>query len=254
MIRKSLLVAICATLITGCATKTVVPPIAQELNQAVIRKITKVEVFYHPAEFAVVDLGGSGAAGMAGILGPVGMLIALGMDASSKLTFKQRVEARSKQFDAAVKTSSLSDVNLLQAEYLAQAIRRTGREARISKIERPLGGDAKAMAMGLGWKPADDHAGMVVRTTVGYGAESATASYKSIAINDFLLTDADGKTLAFGRAQRKDNGVTYQTFSGLLESHKTAVNSLTQDLIRNADEAMKKTLDLASFEPAGKAQ
>lgn len=228
----SALVIFTTVISVGCTFAPQASPSQKEVNHDAIERISKVEVFYHPAEYAVVDLGGSKASQMAGVFGVLGMLAILAAEAGSKLTAVDRTEARSKEFDQLIQADNMADIHLVQAQQLAALIQGTGREVKLTKIERPSGGDSLAISTRPTLDFTEGYAPLLLRVTTGYGAESATASYKSMALTEFALFDAGSpkRVLVTDQLKKRDNGVTYQTFDGLKSSRALAVESLQRDL------------------------
>lgn len=228
----SVLLALSIVLSVGCATAPQPSPSQKEVHRYAIERISKVEIFYHPAEYSVVDLGGSKASQMAGVFGLFGMFAILAAEAGSKLTAVERTEARSQEFDQLIQADKMADIHLAQAQQLAALIQGTGREVKLTKIERPSGGKSLAVSTQPKLDFTEGYAPLLLRVTTGYGAESATASYKSIALTEFALFDAGShkQVLVTAQLKKRDNGVTYQTFDGLKSSRALAVESLQRDL------------------------
>ena len=244
--RLAALVVSLSILITGCASAPQTKQVAQnEKARQDIEKITRVEIFYHQPEYVVMDLGGSSASGMAGIFGVFGTLAGAAIDAGSKLTFKERAEARSKEFTALLKDSSTPDLTALQAGHLAELIKKSGREVTLTSVGRP-GKETSMMdvasATGINTDPGT--ARLILRVTSGYTAESATASYRSTVITEFVLRDASGKRLVSMYMNKRDNGETYSTFDSLKSASKVAAESLNKDALQHADDVYRGTFDL----------
>jgi len=216
----------------GCTFAPQASPSQKEVNHDAIGRISSVEIFYHPAEYSVVDLGGSKASQMAGAFGVLGMFAILAAEAGSKLTAVERTEARSKEFDQLIQADRMADIHHVQAQQLAALIQGTGREVKLTKIARPSGGKSLASSTQPELRFNKGYAPLLLRVTTGYGAESATAAYKSIALTEFALLDAGShkQVLVADQLKKRDNGVTYQTFDGLKSSRALAVESLQRDL------------------------
>ncbi|MCA1323768.1 hypothetical protein [Herbaspirillum sp. alder98] len=239
---SSLLVTVTACivfLISGCASA---PKQVEQKERARkdIEKITAVEIFYHPTHYVVMDLGGSSVSGIGGIFGVFGAIAGAAIEASSKLTFKERTEARSKEFMALLKDAKTPDLNAAQAEYLATLIRKSGREVIVTAVERPTQEtslmDVKDGEPGV--------ARLILRVTSGYTAETATASYKSTAITEFALRNPTGKRLVSMELSKRDNGETYSTFDSLKAASTVAAESLAKDANQQADSIFRQTFDL----------
>lgn len=214
----------------GCASVRHPSASQKEVNHDAIQRISKVEIFYHPAEYSVIDLGGSKASQMAGVFGPLGLLAVLAAEAGSKLTALDRAQARSKEFDQLIQADQMADINLVQAKQLATLIQDTGRDVKLTMIQRPQG-ERLATPTQPKLEFTAGYAPLLLRVTTGYGAESATAAYKSIAVTEFALFDdtTQERLLVTDQLKKRDNGVTYQTFDGLKSSRALAVESLQRD-------------------------
>ena len=260
----SLLVALAAStalLLNGCASAPATKPVSQqELMRKDIEQITKVEIFYHPSEYAIVDLGGSDARGLAGAFGFFGLMAGLALDAGSKLTYQDRAEARSKEFTALMKDQGTPDLNAIQAERLAELIRQSGREVVITSTKRPsqdllkmdvtpASGDQNASAS---TSPTNDAgtARLILRVSAGYGAESAMAVYHSMVLTDAVLRDANGKRLITLRLEKQNSGETYRTFEGLKSSAPDAMAVLKKDALAQAEHVYEGTFDLPKLTAA----
>ncbi|MBB3214377.1 hypothetical protein FHW67_003694 [Herbaspirillum sp. Sphag1AN] len=246
----SLLVALLACVIAlsaGCASTPEHVP-QKETARADIEKITKVDIFYHPAEYSVVDAGGSSLSGLASFLGPIGTLAGAALDAGSKLTVAERATARSKEFTALIEDAGTPEITLMQAERLAERIRESGREVRLISVKRPLGKMSAMDASDPEAATADympDRARLVLRVTPGYRAESAMSSFQSVMTTAFVLRDAEGKHLVSYSLRKQDNGETYMAYEGLKEAAATAAASLLKDALAQADDVFVMTFDLA---------
>jgi hypothetical protein len=77
-----------AVVLTGCATGP--DKAALQARKQALANITRMEIFYNGKdELAVVDGGGSSITGLGGLLGPIGLLAAVGADADSKHTLAE---------------------------------------------------------------------------------------------------------------------------------------------------------------------
>ena len=230
-------------LITGCASTP--PKLTQkELAKEELAKISKVEIYYHPSSYTIVDGGGSSMAGLGGALGLFGMFAALAVDAGSKLTAVERAEARSKEFNQLMLDAQVADINKEQAEAIARMIASTGREVKLTAIKRPAGDFSKDQEFASNVQWSEGYAPLILRATTGYAAESATASYQSVAVTEYVLKDASGKQLIKNKLIRRGSGDTYQTFDGLKGATGAVVVVLNKDMQTQATE-----LHQQSFEP-----
>ena len=89
------LLLVAAALLSGCATNTSQPVLKARYEAA--RSIEKVELIYNEEDQLIVtDGGGSGLTGFAGLLGPIGAILALTVDTSSRMGMAARTDQRSK--------------------------------------------------------------------------------------------------------------------------------------------------------------
>lgn len=236
-------------LLSACATHTPAYVMQKKSNRQSIEKIQNVEIFYHAdGIYPVIDRGGSAMTGMAGLLGPVGMLVALGADAGSKLTMAERAEARTKEFTKAVRDSfSGESLNAQFANKLADLLRENGRTVKLTQIERPAGNARLAASTAKDMTPAENFAPLVLRITTGYGAESATSSYQPVIVAEYVLKNSSGHVLVESRESINEGGNSYLTYQGLLEDHRNAGEALRKELVALAPLAHKKMFDLSEL-------
>ncbi|MGS1010520.1 hypothetical protein [Achromobacter anxifer] len=96
----------------------------------------------------IMDLGGSQAAGMLGILGPVGLLMGMTADAAHKLDFKARTERRSEEFSKLVgENFPDQSINQMFARQIGDLIAKDGRGVKVTKVTRPSGSDDLAASV-----------------------------------------------------------------------------------------------------------
>lgn len=247
--KKLISVAIIVALLSGCATQTPAYVMQKKNSRQAIEKIRNVEIFYHADDdYTVVDRGGSGMTGMAGLLGPVGLLVALGADAGSKMTVAERAKERTKEFSSAMR-SSLPDggLNAQFANKLADLLRESGRTVKLTQIERPSGSERLAASTAKNLNLTEDFAPVVLRITAGFGAESATSSYKPFVAAEYVLKNTAGNVLVENRETINNDSKTYMTYQGLLEDHKEAGEMLRKDILLLALVAHKKLFDLSEL-------
>jgi hypothetical protein len=223
-------------LISACATQA---PQRSAESKSAITSAKNIEIFYTENEkYAVVDAGGSGASGLGGAFGLLGALVSIAADAASKLNAADRAEQRTNQFNSAIVASGLSS-NLSGdlASQVANELRAIGKTVKTTAIKRPSGpavlsaSDLSSLNITLDYNP------LVLRTTYGYAAESATASYKPLAIVEYALLNANRKVLLENTLKDVGNGESYLTFDGL--SQNTAKAGL---VVRNNTLASAKKL------------
>ena len=191
--KKILILTVSLILLAGCATGP--DKAALAARKQATDPLTKVEILYNaPEELVVLDGGGSGAAGFSALLGPVGMLIALGVNAGSKLSAAERAEARSKEFTAAVRKSvAAQEMNQQFAQALAARIRASGREVKLTPTKRANGPlpDIKVPEV----QQAADYAPLMVRITTGYGAKDSTSAFRPLVTIEYVLKKSDQSTV-----------------------------------------------------------
>ncbi|WP_152680213.1 hypothetical protein [Chromobacterium subtsugae] len=206
--------------------------LAQASSAAAIKNI---DIYYHKADYGVMDLDGSSGLQVGGLFGAVGLLASLGAEAASRATAKDRSVARSEEFSKLMNSlDGDNDIDLAQAKKLADMLTASGRTVRLVEIKRP-----QAERLLLDQTPnlpdSDENAVLVLRTTLGYGAESATASYKSIVVTEYVLQKINGEVVHRGKQTIHDDGQTYMTFSGLKEAYVETHQALGKDAQTIAD-------------------
>jgi hypothetical protein len=221
-------------LLSACATA---PQISEkEENRTAISNIANVEIFYHDELFPIIDLGGSGASGLSGLFGPLGAIAGVFADGVSKGTMKSRAESRTKEFTVAVKQIVPNvDINAEFANQLASQLRNAGKTVKVTQIQRPMGNSGYlASTASSDHIPTKGYAKLFIRTTTGYGAESATSSFQSLIVLETILEDERGNALMHHNETKRNFSESYFTYSGLLESHKKAAYALKNGLISMA--------------------
>lgn len=231
--KKSVLIAV--LVLSGCAVQQPTPnyELDKQVNRAAIQSGKKVEIFYHPDEFAVVDLGGSKSVGLLGILGPVGMLVGMAADTAHKLDAGSRTERRSEEFSKLVAENLPNEsINRAFAMLLGEQIEKDGREVRITRVARPHGSDDLALSTSDDLVPTPGYMQLLLRLSVGYGATSATASYIPMTIIEYALKDAEGKALVSRSFTRfyGESDKTFLTYAGLLGDYRGARDELSARL------------------------
>ncbi|CAB3867018.1 MULTISPECIES: hypothetical protein [Achromobacter] len=225
------LLCIVLIFLSGCAVKQPPPKyqLDKQANQAFIQSGKSVEIFYHDDNFVVMDLGGSQAAGLLGILGPVGLLVGLSAHAAHKLDFRARTERRSEEFSKLV-GENISDQSINQAfaRQIGDLLAKDGREVKVTKVTRPSGSDDLAASVSEDLVPTEGHMQLLLRLTTGYAAASATDSYKPMTVIEYALKDEHGKPLMARSFNRfyGDSDKTFLTFASLIEDYKGAHGEL----------------------------
>ncbi|MFK7090906.1 hypothetical protein AAFM71_19075 [Chromobacterium violaceum] len=225
--------------LSGCATANV--PSQKDANKSKIDSIKTVDIYYHKTDYAVMDLGGSGMSGLGGMFGVVGLLASLGAHAASKLTASDRADVRSHEFSELMRAHE-SDIDQDQASKLAEFVASTGRKVKLVEIDRPLGEK-------LVWKPAasdskeEGSAALLLRTSLGYGAESMTSSYKPVVVTEYVLQTGNGDILVDGKETLWGDGPTYMTYDGLKKSYDAVHVALKTDSLSVAQKIFHATLE-----------
>lgn len=230
--KKLFAVAVMAVLVlSGCAVKQPTPRYERDkqANRTVIQSGKQVEIFYHADDFGVVDLGGSKSVGLLGILGPIGLLAGLGADAAHKLDSKSRTERRSEEFSKLIADNLPDDsINQTFARQIGDLLEKDGRQVKVTKVTRPGGSDDLSQSTSADLVPTDGYMQLWLRVSTGYGATSATDSYKPMTIIEYALKDPEGTPLMSRSFTRfyGESDKTYLTYAGLLGDYKAARDEL----------------------------
>ncbi|WPH16541.1 hypothetical protein [Variovorax paradoxus] len=220
---------ISAALLAGCATST--PEPAQQVRHDATRSITKIELVYNAQDqLSVMDGGGSAIMGWAGIFGPVGTLVALGVEVGTRVTLASRIERRSKEFTAAVKSSGAMPLNRQFAEQLAARLRTGGREVKLTPAARMDGELAQMQAPGF--EPTPGYSTLLVRVTTTYGAPDMTSSFKPFVAIEQSLQDEQQGVLHQTTHTSDLEEPAYLAYDGLLQDSARAQDGLRQGLSR----------------------
>ncbi len=196
----------------------------------------------------MIDAGGSGYAGLSGLLGPIGLIAGLGAHAASKTTMADRARSRSADFTKAVHDASgTHDFTEQFAQNLAEQLRVTGREVKLTEIERPLGDAAlsKSMAKNMVFTPG--YTALVLRTSKSYVAESATSSYRPVAIVEFALMSNPQQPLIESSLSNMLSKPTYITYRGLLADAEQAADALDKGLLALVPQVQRVVFDMSEF-------
>ncbi|EJL71178.1 hypothetical protein PMI12_04426 [Variovorax sp. CF313] len=219
---------VAAALVSGCATDA--PPPALQARHDAARSVAKVEIIYNQEdELIVVDGGGSGLTSFAGFLGPIGALLALGIDTNSRMTTADRTDRRSKEFTAAVRNSGVPmGLNSYFAERLAARLRDGGREVKLTPFMRATGKLPEMQVPEL--QPTPGYSTLILRITTAYGASDATSSFKPIVAVEQLLRDEHQAVLYQASHTSDLSQPTYFRYDGLLNDPAVAREGLRQGL------------------------
>lgn len=215
-------------------------------RQEAVDAMRRVEVIHNSEpEIPIVDLGGSGLAGLSGVFGLPGLLLGVGADAASKLSAGGRADTRSKEFTDAAQRS-LPDQNLpvLCAQRVADLLRGIGREVKVTAAARAVGSSRLADSS-LSIPVTPGFAALILRITAGYGAQSATSSYRPLIAIESVLRQADGALVHEDAIRRNGDDPSYLTYSGLLADHRSAFNGLRTLLLQAAEVAFEHQFSVA---------
>lgn len=221
------LMAAAAVLLSGCAsTRSAEPaPVRPEAT----RSVEKIELVYNDEDLlTVMDGGGSAIAGWAGVFGPVGTLVALGVEVGTRVTREDRIERRSGEFTTAVKKSGAAPLNRHFAELLAARLRSAGREVRITPVPRV---DRLLDVLQVpGFQPTPGYSPLIVRVTTTYGAPDMTSSYKPfVAIEQSLKTEQ--QAVIFQTTHTSDlEEPAFLAYEGMLQDTAKAQDGLRRGL------------------------
>jgi hypothetical protein len=220
---------------------------ALQARKEALATISKVEVFYNGKdELGVIDGGGSSMTGLAGLFGPIGLLVAVGADAGSKLTLTERAAARSKEFTTVIgKSETAQTLNHQFAEELAARIRASGKEVKITPIQRIKGGALASNRLpDAEFTPG--YAPLFLRITTGYGAKDALSSYRPVIVIELALKrDSQAMTVYENTFTSPADEPTYMTYSTLLGRHREAHDGLRRGMV-NAVDAVYKSMFVAA--------
>ena len=190
----------------------------------------RVEIFYESKpQLVVLDTGATPTAGLGGLFGPVGALVTIGIDAASRSNSINQVESRSKRFQQAVQ-ESVGELTLHReyAEQLAQAMRATGRDVKLTPGERPTGSARKMDLAGV--VPTPGYEVMLLRISTGYGAPAVTSDYWPNVVVDYALRDDKLHPITWNSFTVRPGKPTYFSFDALMKDNKTAYEGLRQAL------------------------
>lgn len=234
---KNRIVSICtvAAMLVGCASG----PKQATNEEPEPLSYPRVEIVYNAkAELAVLDTGATPTAGLGGLFGPVGALVAIGVDAASRSNSIDQVASRSKRFQQAIE-DDLGELALNReyAERLAEAMRATGREVKLTPGERAKGGARKMELAGLTATP--DHVVMLVRITTGYGAPSLTSDFRPVVVVEYALRDDKLQPITWNSVASNQGSPSYFSYDTLLKEKKEAYEGLRQQLFSTVGRVMK---------------
>jgi hypothetical protein len=198
----------------------------------------RVEIVYNAkSELAVLDTGATPTVGLGGLLGPVGVLVAIGADVASRSNSMDQVASRSKRFQQAIEESQ-GELTLHReyAERLAEAMRATGREVKLTPSNRATGAARKMELAGLTATPGYEV--MLLRITAGYGAPSLTADFRPIISVEYALRDDKLQPITWNSVTSNRGGPTYFAYDTLLKENKAAYEGVRQELFATVGRVM----------------
>lgn len=202
MYKKPICAIIAILTISGCATHQ--RPVAPNHDADVVN-IKKVELFYHSDSYAVV-------------VGQAGGLLALASIGESN-----RIEQRSKALTEAIERDfPARKLNFAFAEKLADEIRKSGREVKLTEVNRPVGNADIFKTEHFRNAPlTPGFAPLMLRVSTGYGAPSFMQSFESNVEVSYVLANQDRTVnLKHGQHWRRGTGSSFGAADTLIENHK----------------------------------
>lgn len=122
------------------------------------------------------------------------------------------------------------------AERLAEAMRATGREVKLTPSDRATGAARKMELAGLTATPG--YAVMLVRITAGYGAPSLTSDFRPIVVVDYALRDDKLQPITWNSTTSNRGSPSYFSYDTLLSENKAAYEGLRQELFATIGRVM----------------
>ncbi len=200
----------------------------------------RLEIVYNAKpELVVLDTGATPTVGLGGLFGPVGVLVSIGIDAASRNNSLNQVESRSTRFQQAVQDSS-GELALHKeyAERLADAMRATGREVKLTPSGRATGAARKMELAGFTATPGYEV--MLLRITAGYGAPGLTSDFRPIVNVEYALRDENLQPLTWNSVISNQAGPSYFAYDTLLKENKAAYEGLREQLFATVGRVMSK--------------
>lgn len=199
----------------------------------------RVEIVYNAkSELVVLDTGATGTIGLGGLFGPLGALVTIGVDIASRNSSMNQVESRSQRFQQAI-VDSTGELTLHQeyAERLAEAMRATGREVKLTPSARATGAARKMELPGLTATPGYEV--MLLRITTGYGAPSLTSNFRPVIGVDYALRDDKLEPVTWNSVTSNWGSTSYFSYDTLLKENKAAYEGLRQELFATVERVMR---------------
>lgn len=242
--RKFILLSLTVFVLAGCANGKYAEE--RRLRKEATSEISQVEIFYNQKdEYVVIDGGGSGYGGMAGGLGFAGMLVALAADAGHKLSAVDRAETRSKEFTSALEKSEIKlDMNRQFAESLAEKIKTSGRDVKLTPINRTVGG-LKDMKLPEDVVPSEGYATLLLRINSGYAAKDASSDFMPVIVVETLLNDKNNKTIYRNTYNPGMRDPSYFLYSSLLAEHGLAHEGLRKGMMSSVDRVYASVFEIS---------
>jgi len=222
------LLAAAAVLLSGCAATRSPEPAPQARHEAT-RTATRIALVYNDEDLlTVMDGGGSAIVGWAGVFGPVGTLVALGVEVGTRVTRAERIERRTGEFTTRAKQGGAVPLNRHFADLLAARLRAEGREVRLVPVARVERLDDVLQAPGFA--PTPGYHTLVVRITTTYGAADMTSSYKPFVAIEQSLKNENQAVLHQTTHTADLEEPAFLAYDGLLQDTAKAQDGLRRGL------------------------
>ena len=146
----------------------------------------------------------------------------------------ERIEQRSKAFTKAIQDSfPEKNLNLTFATIPAEQIKASGRNVKVTMINRPVGNQNMFLTNAFTTAAkTPDYAPLVLRIDTQYVASNFTSGFASVIEVAYQLGDENGnKELVNSSRQAGGKGETYMKFDSLLVAHKKAYEELKIELL-----------------------
>jgi hypothetical protein len=222
------LLAAAAVLLSGCAATRAPEPSPQARHDAT-RTATRIELVYNDEDLlTVMDGGGSAIVGWAGVFGPVGTLVALGVEVGTRVTRAERIERRTGEFTTRVKQGGAVPLNRHFADLVAARLRASGREVKLTPVARVDRPDDVLQAPGF--EPTPGYSTLIMRVTTTYGAADMTSSYKPFVAIEQALKNEHQAVLHQTTQTADLDEPAFLAYDGLLQDTTKAQEGLRRGL------------------------
>lgn len=230
-------------IVSVCAIAAMLVACASRTKQAAVEEPEplshpRVEIVYNvKPELVVLDTGATPTVGLGGLFGPIGVLVAVGMDAASRNNSINQVESRSKRFHQAVQDSS-GELTLHRdyAESLAEAMRATGREVKLTPSARATRAARKMELPGL--TPTPGYEVMLLRISTSYGAPDLTSDFRPVVVVEYALRDDKLQPITWNSVTSDRGEPSYFSYDTLLKENKVAYEGLRRALLSTVARVM----------------